>query len=116
MKQKLQSLENIICDIRPAIIGIQETHMKKIGQIKTPNSKEYQIYEHIRQNKNGGGIALAVIEELEPVWIKDGGDLAEAITIKVALGNTFNIRVTNAYGPQEYDSSDKKQFFLGVPR
>ena len=111
LKSKLQSLENLVNNIRPSVFAIQESHMSKIGQIKFESSKNYQIYEHVRFSKNGGGLALGIIKELEPVWIKDGDENVEALTVRVTLGNNVNVRVTNVYGPQEYDNMEKKQRF-----
>ena len=111
LKGKLQSFNNIITNKTPGVFAIQETHMLKIGQIKFDGHKEYQIYEQIRSNKNGGGLALGVLKDLEPVWIKDGGDLVEALTVKISLNNSIDVRLTNAYGPQVYDNEDKKTKF-----
>ena len=85
--------------------------MLKMGQIKFDGQKEYQIYEQVRSNKNGGGLALGILKDLEPVWLKDGGDLVEALTVKISLDNSIDIRLTNAYGPQVYDNQDKKDKF-----
>ena len=84
--------------------------MSKLGQIKFQNSDEYQIYELIRKNKGGGGLALGVRKDLCPVWVRSGDNTCEALTIQINA-NHMNIRITNAYGPQNYDDQEKKQKF-----
>ena len=111
LKSKLFSLDNIVSDLRPAVIGIQETHFQKNGQIKIPSLKNYQVYEHLRNDKSGGGLALCVINDLDPVWIRNGGNSVEALTVCVEAGKGIKIRITNAYGPQDYDDIDKKHKF-----
>ena len=92
----------------PSVFGIQETHMGKAGQIKLNDGGKYQIYEHVRTLNHGGGLALGVLKDLEPVWVRDGGEDVEALTVRVVLGNDIQMRIANAYGPQEYDCNEKK--------
>ena len=110
IKNRLLSLEKVVNDLKLSFFCLQETHVKKEGTIKFENSLKYQIYELTRKNKNGGGLALGVIKELNPFWIKDGGVETEALTVKISI-KQLCIRITNAYGPQEYDSEDKKHKF-----
>ena len=49
LKSKLLSFENLILKYKPAIFGIKESQMSKLGQIKFQNSDEYQIYELFRK-------------------------------------------------------------------
>ena len=49
IKQKLDSLGTILVDINPSVILLQETHVTKVGQIKTANTDKY-IY---RQKHHG---------------------------------------------------------------
>ena len=114
LKNKLLSLENIIIDLKPSIIGIQETHFQKMGQIKVSSLSNYQVYEHVRNDRNGGGLAMCVIKELEPVWIRDGGQDVEALTVCISAGKNLKVRITNAYGPQEYDCIEKKTVFGNI--
>ena len=93
LKSKLFSLDNIVSDLRPAVIGIQETHFQKNGQIKIPSLKKYQVYEHLRNDKSGGGLALCVINDLDPVWIRNGGNSVEAVTVCVEAGKGTKIRI-----------------------
>ena len=58
----------------------------------------------------GFGLAIGILKELNPVWICDGGDNVEALTIKISL-KEMSTRITNAYGPQEYDEQQKKLNF-----
>ena len=85
IKSKLFSLEKIVNDLKISFFCLQETHLKKEGSIKFRNSNNYQIYELVRKNKAGGGLALGVLNELNPCWIKDGGTEIEAMTVKISV-------------------------------
>ena len=115
IRNKLLSLEKVVNDLHLSIFCIQETHQVKIGSIKFRGSENFQIYEKIRMNKGGGGLAIGVLKEFSPTWMRDGGNEAEALTIKFQVKN-FNVRLVNAYAPQEYDNDDKKMHFLAVFR
>ena len=49
---------------------------------------------------------------LEPSWISEGEDDAEALTVEIWIEG-FPIRLICGYGPQEYDSKDRKDKFWG---
>ena len=72
--------------------------MRKVGQIKHSGSDNYQIFELLRTNKGGGGLALGILNDLKPVWVREGDDQIEAITVQISV-QSMDIRVTNAYGP-----------------
>ena len=84
--------------------------MTKEGSIKFENSSEYQIFECLRNKKQGGGLVIGALKTLDPIWIKEGNEYVEALTIQVSV-KKIRIRITNAYGPQEYDDLSKKQAF-----
>ena len=84
--------------------------MRKLGQIKYSSSNRYQTYELLRNNKGGGGLALGIIKELKPVWVREGNDEVEAITVQISV-QTMQIRITNEYGPKNYEGKDKNLFF-----
>ena len=96
-------MEKIFNEINPSIFCLQETHFTKEGNIKFKDASNFVIFEKIRNVKKGGGLATGVIKDLNPVWINDGGENAEALSVKIHV-KEMNIRVTNAYGPQEYDN------------
>ena len=110
IKNKLLSLEKVVNDLKLSLFCLQESHVKKVGSIKFKNSNNFQIYEKVRDKKGGGGLAIGIEKSLNPAWIRDGGDEVEAMTIKFSV-QKFNIRIVNAYGPQEYDDEIKKHSF-----
>ena len=110
LKAKLFSFENLILDYEPSVFGIQETHFQKKGQIKFQSSDKYQIYELTRERRGGDGLALGVKKCLNPIWLKSGNDQCEALTVQISMEN-LDIRITNAYGPQNYDDGHKKVEF-----
>ena len=84
--------------------------MRKTGQIKFTGSDSYQIYELVRHNRAGGGLAVGVSKELQSVWVRQGEGEVETLTVMVTVSGLY-VRVTNGYGPQEYDSFEKKNNF-----
>ena len=85
--------------------------MKRMGRIKTPNSSKYQIYELLRKTKGGGGLAIGVLHDLNPVWVSEGTDQIEVLVVEVELSG-LKIRLINAYGPQEKEKvTIKTQFW-----
>ena len=107
---KLRSLEHVLSVEKPAAVFLQETKLKRLGRTKTPSSSKYTWYElhctdQADKGQSGGGLALGVLNVLEPSWVSEGDDDAEAITVKIWVEG-FPIRLVCAYGPQE---SDKKR-------
>ena len=113
--QKLEALEFVLSVEKPSAIFLQETRLGRAGRIKTPSSLKYSWYELHRTEKaekgvKGGGIAIGVLQALEPSWISKGDDVTEALTIEIWLDN-FPVRLVCGYAPQEYDSKDRKAAF-----
>ena len=67
ISSKLHSLNNVIRKLSPSIFFIQETKLKRQGKLKIENPSKYIIYELNRKDRNGGGLAIGVVEELKPV-------------------------------------------------
>ena len=63
-----------------------------------------------RSKNKGGGVAISALKNLQPAFVSDGGENAEAVTIDIYVKN-MAISVTSAYGPQESDSVEKKTQF-----
>ena len=70
------------------------------------------MHRSIKSSKGekGGGLAIGVLNELEPSWISEGNDEAEAVTVEIWVKG-FPIRLICGYGPQEYDKTDRKDLF-----
>ena len=58
LTSKLSSFDHLLSSIEPSIFFIEETKMKTQGRIKTKNSQKYQIFELVRKDKCGGGLAI----------------------------------------------------------
>ena len=114
---KMESLENILVSENPSAIFLQETKLGRAGRIKTKTSSKYTWYELHRTNraekgKHGGGLALGVLNVLEPSWISEGDDSIEALTVEIWVEG-FPIRLLCGYGPQENDQKDRKKLVFG---
>ena len=78
-----------------------------MGKLKLKN---YVTFELLRKDSAGGGLATIVDPSLEPVYISEGDDTTEILVIQIHIKD-MPIRIINAYGPQECDSSEKKSLF-----
>ena len=94
-------------DTCSAVITMQETKNSQAGQIKLDG---YYTYELIRSYDQGGGVAISALKNLQPAFVSDGGEKAEAVTIDIHIKN-MAITITSAYGPQESDSIENKANF-----
>ena len=98
---KQHSLKHLVEIIAPSAILVQESKLKKIGQI---NFNGYKTFERLRKNKDGGGLLTAVVEDLSPVLVSVGSETNEILTVQVNVGGR-RIRIINAYAPQETPES-----------
>ena len=82
---------------------------------------DYVIFRLEREKSGGGGIALGVIQDLNPILIRMGSDTTEAISVKINV-NQFEIRLIVGYGAQENDrqasvhdmsQSERKKIVVG---
>ena len=89
---------------------IQETKLKKPNKFKTESSKKFTIYELNRKEKSAGGVGIGVLKDLRPVWVAQGDDEVECLSIEIWV-DEFPIRVVTAYGPQLGDKLERKQKF-----
>ena len=108
LKSKMTSFKKVLNDLKPEVFFIEETKFQDSGRIKIGNN--YHIYELLRQDKKGGGLALGCLKELNPVWVREGNDLIEALSVEISL-KKMRIRCCVAYGPQENSSVMKKEAF-----
>ena len=97
-----------------------EEENRKLNNIKGNHHKKgfpnykidgYQIFEKIRPNRDGGGgIMTLVKEEMSPVWVSEGDDNVEIMSVNIQAGS-MTVRVINGYGFQENNSDEKKNKF-----
>ena len=116
---KLDSFDKLLFDRKPAIWMMQETKRKITDpQIKTNNLINYQIFEMKREKTkeeggkgyHGGGLAIGVLHDINPVLVRQGCDQVECMTVEVTTRNT-RIRCVTGYGPQESDYAQRKDRF-----
>ena len=107
LKSKLLSFNKVLTELNPSVFFVEETKMKYEGRLKLKN---YVVFEKIRQDKNGGGIALGCIKDLNPVWVREGEGDIEALSVEISVKN-MKIRCCVAYGFQENENIEKKNNF-----
>ena len=63
--------------------------MKDEGKIKLD---DYVVFEKVRKNRDGGGgLALGCIKELKPIWVREGEEQVEALSVEIFV-KTMKIR------------------------
>jgi hypothetical protein len=80
LKSKLYTFRKIVAKLKPSIFFIEESKYKDVGKFKIEN---FIIFELVRQNKDGGGLAIGCAKELQPVWVREGGDYVEAMSVEI---------------------------------
>ena len=107
LKSKLPTLKKVLHELEPTIFCIEETKYKEPGKLKVDG---YEVFELLRKDKEGGGIAIGCKKELHPTWVREGDDYVEAISINILVKN-LTIRCCAAYGCQENEAIDRKEAF-----
>ena len=107
LRSKLTTFRKVLFDLQPSVFFIEETKYKDEGKLKLDN---YVIFELLRKDKEGGGLALGCAKELRPVWMREGDDNVETLTVEIFVKN-MRIRCCVAYGCQESDSVERKDAF-----
>ena len=110
LKAKLKSL-NAAVDFfkKPSCITIQETKLRQANSIKLNG---YEIFEKQRSGQ-GGGLLTAVASDLEPILVSDGGEEDEILVVQAKVGSQ-EIRIINAYGPQEDEVQSSLSFWQNL--
>ena len=107
LRCKLKTFKKVLTELKPSVFFIEETKYKDVGRIKFEN---YIIFELVRKDKDGGGLALGCDKDLRPAWVREGNDLVEALSVEIYLKD-IKIRCCVAYGCQENDTIDRKEAF-----
>ena len=101
LRSKLLSFKKVLNDLKPSVFFIEETKYKDAGRLKLDG---YLIFEKVRKSKvNGGGLAIGCVRELNPVWVREGEDEVETLSVDIFVRN-MKIRCCVAYGCHENDA------------
>ena len=79
----MESFDRLLAETNCSIFFLQETKLRRQGTIKSQNFQNYVIFELIRKQKCGGGLAKGVAKELSPIWISEGNDGVEFLQFKL---------------------------------
>ena len=104
---KITTLRKAIRESMSSVWMMQETKVSQQGQLRFEG---FITYEHTRTEKDGGGVSISVLKDLNPAFVVDGGEAVEALTVNIHL-KQITISCNTAYGPQESDPIDKKEKF-----
>ena len=104
---KVMTFRKVIQELSPAVFFVEETKFKNEGNLKF---EKYHVFERIRKNRDGGGLALGCLKELQPVWVREGEGLVEALSVEIFVKN-LKIRCCAAYGFQESEKVENKENF-----
>ena len=107
LRSKLSTFRKVIAKLQPSVFFVEETKYQDAGKLKLDN---FIIFELIRKNKSGRGLALGCAKELQPVWVREGNNQVEALSIEIFVRN-MQIRCCIGYGPQENDNIEINEEF-----
>ena len=108
LRSKMSTFKKVVAELKPSVFLIEETKFKDEGKFKMEN---YIIFELVRKSRDGGGgLALGCEKDLHPVWVKEGDDETEALSVEISL-QKMKIRCCVAYGCQENDRIERKSKF-----
>ena len=105
LNSKWQSFDKIVHDLQPCAFFLQETKLPQNQQFKS-NTQNYIIFRLEREKTKGGGLAIGVVKDLNPILIRNGDDATEVISVKVNV-NKFEMRLVVGYGAQDNDRQAK---------
>ena len=106
-RSKWPTWKKIISQSNASVWTMQETKSSEPNKLRMDN---FIIYEKVRVQKGGGGVAIAARKDLNPVLTDEGEEDVEAISIDIHPSKMV-ISCTSAYGPQQRDSAEKRQGF-----
>ena len=108
LRPKILTFKKVLNELNPSVFFLEETKYKDTGKIKLEN---YIIFERVRKTKvSGGGVALGCKKELKPVWVREGQDLVETLSVDIFV-KQMKIRCCVGYGCQENDIIANKEAF-----
>ena len=108
LRSKFTTFKKVIKELNPSIFFVQETKLKEEGKMKIA---DYVIFEKLRSTRtNGGGLAIGCKEEFNPIWVREGGEEVETLSIDIFV-KQLEIRCCTGYGCQEGDLKEKKDDF-----
>ena len=108
IKNKTDSLFNLVETLHPGILFLQESKLYSKGQVKIPN---FYIFETNRVQNGGGGLITAVHEKFSPALIEAENENPDLLIVQVKMSDK-NVRLINGYGPQESETiCEKMKFF-----
>ena len=111
LKAKFDSLLNVINIFdKPSCITIQETKLRTSGLNNIPG---YQVFQ-LNRTGFGGGLLTAAHDDLAPVLVT-ANDEVELLVIQVKIGDK-QIRIFNAYGPQENNFDESLNFWSSLEK
>ena len=67
MKQKFLTFKKVISELKPSVFFIEESKSKSEGKIKLDN---YVVFEMVRDSKDGGGLAIGCVKDLNPILVR----------------------------------------------
>ena len=77
-KSKWKSWKKVIKDTKASVFFLQETKCDQANKLKMEG---FIIFDKVRVNKGGGGVAVAARTELNPILVSEADDDIDAITI-----------------------------------
>lgn len=109
-KSKLSSIKEVICELKPDILALQETHLKEKEKILIEG---YKWIEGNRNKQSGGGVGFLVDQAIIKNVIREPTtnyiDKMEVRWIRLVVAESHHVCIGVYYGKQESYSHDNTQ-------
>ena len=109
LSNKTDSLLRLISVFNPGVLFIQETKARRKNKIKLCN---YECFESVRDNSEGGGVLTAVHKALNPIEIPVDNECEIVVVEAIFAKLKRRVRLINGYGPQENLPEEKRRSFF----
>ena len=113
LKSKKESLEEILDEVKPDIIGLVETHMEQGEELRIEG------YHIIRKDRNGqgGGLLIAVKDQQKDNVVKREEDETknlESLWIEMGTQTKYQIGITYAPQGEKARVKEIKEIYKGI--
>ena len=113
----METFNKVLNDLTPSVFILEETERKLADPpLKVSNLNNYQVFELRREKEKtdggkrleGGGIAIGMLHQLNPVLTRQGDDEAECLSVEFSIAKQKFLCVAG-YGPQMGDTRERKE-------
>ena len=108
LKSKLNTFKKVLKNFSILSFLFKKVNIKRKASLSYVDN--FEIFESVRESRDGGGLVLGCLRELDPVLVSKGDEEVEAMSVDISV-KRMRIRCCVAYGCQENSLLEKKVKF-----